>query len=45
MARQWRGLRRHFAGTVCKIRRAAPALVLAEKGVVRAEELEPSWAV
>jgi hypothetical protein len=35
----------HDAGTVCKIRRAAPALVLAEKSVVRAEGLEPSWAV
>jgi hypothetical protein len=30
---------------VCKIRRAVPALLLPEKNVVRAEGLEPSWAV
>jgi|HubBroStandDraft_4_1064222.scaffolds.fasta_scaffold2069152_1 hypothetical protein len=39
------GVKRHFAGTICTIRRAAPAIVLAEKSVVRAEGLEPSWTV
>jgi len=31
--------------TVCKIRRVVSALLLREKNVVRAEGLEPSWAV
>jgi hypothetical protein len=35
----------HFADTVCKIRRALPALLRAKEQVVRAEGLEPSWAV
>jgi len=36
---------KHFADTVCNIRRAVPALFLSKKKVVRAEGLEPSWAV
>jgi hypothetical protein len=35
----------HFADTVCKIRRVVSALFAGEKNVVRAEGLEPSWAV
>jgi hypothetical protein len=45
-SRQWcRTSRQHFADTVCKIRGAVPTLLLSEKNVVRAEGLEPSWAV
>jgi hypothetical protein len=35
----------HFADTVCKIRRVVAAVLLLEQKVVRAEGLEPSWAV
>ncbi len=35
----------HSADTVCKIRRVVPAVLLPEQKLVRAEGVEPSWAV